>query len=530
MRLYRIQFVAFVLMTMFIASCSVDETNNMDSSTNTIRVTTYVQSTRALDKTAFEENDIIGLYACHTSGDYKNSFTANFMDNVAVTNNGTEWTYSPPMAWIEDNEQHLSFIAYYPRITDGTALTYPFTVNKNAEEQIDPLWCTVKDASIDDRNGTTINGVSDDASFQPNSGPLNLKFKHMLSKVKLSVKLNNAYQGINATLNSMTLSNVYTNGVFNMNANLTTGTWGSLSEKSDFNIHPSSAPGITLTDTEQQVGELLMIPQSLASNVAIDITYTHDLYEGGETTVTKTIFLPERWVMSKIYNYVVNISLEVENITISADIKDWDADNALDFSEEVTQAAQAVDLGLSVKWASSNLVSGSCSLFAWGDVNVKSSFAWSNYMYCNGAYNKLTKYVSHTTYANSSVSLDNRTSLIVSDDVARFRWGGTWRIPSNSEWRELISECTWEWGSFGGTRGYMITGPNGNNIFLPVTGYKTTSDSSDKASKGYYWSSDRYTSLDYQAYDLEISQTSIAFSQKDRAYGLAVRPVMDITE
>lgn len=42
------------------------------------------------------------------------------------------------------------------------------------------------------------------------------------------------------------------------------------------------------------------------------------------------------------------------------------------------------------------------------------------------------------------------------------------QIPSKEQWEELMVECQWNWtGS-----GYMVTGPNGNSITLPTTGFR----------------------------------------------------------
>lgn len=43
-------------------------------------------------------------------------------------------------------------------------------------------------------------------------------------------------------------------------------------------------------------------------------------------------------------------------------------------------------------------------------------------------------------------------------------------VPSINNFEELLTKCRWMWEELDGTRGYKIVGPNGNNIFLPVTG------------------------------------------------------------
>ena len=50
--------------------------------------------------------------------------------------------------------------------------------------------------------------------------------------------------------------------------------------------------------------------------------------------------------------------------------------------------------------------------------------------------------------------------------------GKNYRMPTRSEWKELINECDWKWAEIDGITGYLVTAKNGNNIFLPhATGY-----------------------------------------------------------
>jgi len=60
-------------------------------------------------------------------------------------------------------------------------------------------------------------------------------------------------------------------------------------------------------------------------------------------------------------------------------------------------------------------------------------------------------------------------------------------LPKGAAFAELIEECRVEWNS--SKKGLDITGPNGNKIFLPALGYRSTSGSvSDVEESGRYWS------------------------------------------
>ena len=76
----------------------------------------------------------------------------------------------------------------------------------------------------------------------------------------------------------------------------------------------------------------------------------------------------------------------------------------------------------------------------------RSTYYWPSYKWCNGAYDKLTKYC-HTTkknYWDGEGNPDGMLSLKdndYKDDVARVKLGGKWRIPTYAEWKELMNRC-----------------------------------------------------------------------------------------
>ncbi len=94
-----------------------------------------------------------------------------------------------------------------------------------------------------------------------------------------------------------------------------------------------------------------------------------------------------------------------------------------------------------------------------------------------------------TSYTSDNYEFDGKASSISGDpscDAARANWGGTWRIPLVSEVNELIENCDWVWTMRGDHRGCLGTGPNGNSIFLPATGYYSGETCHSSGSSGYY--------------------------------------------
>ena len=170
-----------------------------------------------------------------------------------------------------------------------------------------------------------------------------------------------------------------------------------------------------------------------------------------------------------------------------------------------------VDLGLSVKWATCNVGASSPSdygdYYAWGETSTKTSYTKDN---CN-------------TSGKSMGNIGGNYSY----DVARYMWGGSWRLPTKAECQELIDKCTWTWTTQGGHNGYKVTGKNGKSIFLPATGWRRGASPNDVGERGGNWSSTPYESNTYYAYYLYFNSSGHGVDRLSRSRGYSVRPVVE---
>ena len=175
--------------------------------------------------------------------------------------------------------------------------------------------------------------------------------------------------------------------------------------------------------------------------------------------------------------------------------------------------SQAVDLGLSVKWAPFNLgaetVTDGGDYYAWGATERMNSFS--------GIYN-----------APSMESLD------LEHDAANANWGGTWMMPTYGNWVDLILECSWEYkadyqGS--GMSGYLVTsnveGYKGNSIFLPCADGLGLD-----AVGGFYWVPQTWVpQILYGTTPLYFWMTETDYGTNNNlspAIGMSIRPVQPI--
>lgn len=187
-----------------------------------------------------------------------------------------------------------------------------------------------------------------------------------------------------------------------------------------------------------------------------------------------------------------------------------------------------VDLGLPshTLWAECNIGAESPdefgNYFAWGEIEVKDKYTHNNSEYYNIDAKRL----------ESRNIIDKAGNLLSKYDVATQRWGAEWKIPSLSQMDELVEKCKWEWSTLKWTSGFKVTGPNGNSIFLPASGwYNSASDGLLDCvnERSEYWCSTVVKHDNEDARCLFFMKPDIYYASDghsvQRSRGLCVRPV-----
>ena len=234
-----------------------------------------------------------------------------------------------------------------------------------------------------------------------------------------------------------------------------------------------------------------------------DIKITEDdISDYGIERIAEVIITP--FILYR--NSILNDYLEDESYTLT--ISDESCSDA--------NHVHAVDLGLSVKWACCNVGAsvpeGYGGYYAWGETEEKSDYDWDTYKYYNN----------NTGCINIGSNIGGTQY-----DVAHVKWGGSWRMPTLDEIKELVNKCSWKWTSLNGVNGQLVTGPNGNSIFLPAAGLRYGTGFDYRGSNGYYWSASLYESYSNGAYGLYFRSGSHLWSGYSRGYGFTVRPVTE---
>lgn len=217
------------------------------------------------------------------------------------------------------------------------------------------------------------------------------------------------------------------------------------------------------------------------------------------------------------------------------------SDNS-DNSEEVEKVEytystpEAVDLGLSVKWANFNLGASKPEEFGyyygWGCTEPYAdtdSVCWELYFRMLGGKG--------TSLEDCGTSLDplqeyeypNLKSIGATKwDAARQNLGGKWRMPTSDELGEMVGLCDCTRTTMNGVSGMKVTNKSDTSkyIFFPAAGSRYgLSHSSEEI--GCYWSSDPYEfgiGGAYYRYFIADRWDTYYFYRDD---GFSIRPVMD---
>lgn len=172
-----------------------------------------------------------------------------------------------------------------------------------------------------------------------------------------------------------------------------------------------------------------------------------------------------------------------------------------------------VDLGLSVLWADWNV--GATSIYETGGL-----YGWGD-----PTGDKISKNVDDYPCPYPVPENISGTEY----DIARARWGGSWRMPTFDEMKELARNTNFSKVYIDGTYYTEAKGKNGNRIIFPVSsGYRWT-DSEIDALHGSYWTSMLSDKDNVKAWMVQFEDATMSYIKDglERYYGLCVRPVMD---
>lgn len=264
------------------------------------------------------------------------------------------------------------------------------------------------------------------------------------------------------------------------------------------------------------------------SGLELSHTGTLSMLEGESETLTINSGSGSyRYEIDK--NDIVSVSIKGKLLTINAlktgdatiTVIDTNTDQIANIPVVVNAIPVAIDLGLpsGTKWASFNVGANKPeeygNYYSWGETEVRDQYYFTTYSLCDGTVTSchdIGENISGTEY-----------------DVAHVKWGGEWCMPTKDDFQELAYNCEYKETSVNGVKGLQFTGPNGQYIFLPYSGYVWNTENDKAGSEGSYWSATQTTNVN-RAHEMNFKKDEVLWNcYINRFAGLTVRPVIHST-
>lgn len=214
MKKHIIRYAAFALTIIGLVSCSDEPatapTSYQDAkSTPMTFVVNHPGQTRATE-TAFQQNDKIGLYVADAKATLE--IGGNLVNNEALTYNGSNWAASRTLYW--DDGTYNAY-AYYPYIQDVSSIEdQPFSVSTDQSTKKTSTALGGYEAS--DLLFASSKGVKASAS------PVNLTFKHIMSKLKIRLVKGEDFEGDMPTTATVYIHNTVPTATIDLQAGVAT--------------------------------------------------------------------------------------------------------------------------------------------------------------------------------------------------------------------------------------------------------------------------------------------------------------------
>ena len=348
--------LAAATMAIALTACTQNEVLQDASSGNPIGFGTYAgQSTKAgasyVKNTQFANDSEFGVMAYKTTGNWANTASPNFMCNQKVKIEGGACTYKPMRYWPLSSK--ISFLAYYPYVdgSSGSSSSTGLVIKKSADTEytenstgLPIATFTVKDEVNKqvDFMYTVLNDAKDCSKEVNGAKPIELKFKHALTRVKFQAKLNGDYSSTaDYIYPELAITKIELKGV----KNSSTFTFGETEDECKWSDSPQgdasytfdhSSKGIPLPPNGDKAeiagfedGEvLLMIPQEFTdASTSIVVHYTQDGDQAPEVTLALTGTTAWEKNKSMLYTLILDPTKASSPITFTATAGVWDGNN-----------------------------------------------------------------------------------------------------------------------------------------------------------------------------------------------------------
>lgn len=294
MKKHIISAIGFALALLALVACADDNEPQYKDARHTPMTfeVTHPSQTRAT-ATNFEGGDRIGLYVAQA--DVPLEIGGNLVNNEALTYNGSRWTAAHTLYW---DEGTYNAYAYYPYIQGVSSIDdQPFSV---ATDQSTAKTATALGGyEASDLLFATSKGIKASAS------PINLTFKHIMSKLKIRLVKGEDFEGEMPTTAQVYIHNTVPTATIDLQAGMAT------------RYVKGTQQTITAHQDDDYVYSAILVPQRVENRqplVEVVMKGVSYMYE------SKFVFKPG---VEHLVNLIITNNPDNVKIEIGGEVENW---------------------------------------------------------------------------------------------------------------------------------------------------------------------------------------------------------------
>lgn len=294
MKKYIISGIGFALALLALVACADDNEPQYKDARHTPMTfeVTHPSQTRAT-ATNFEGGDRIGLYVAQADAPLE--IGGNLVNNEALTYNGSRWTAAHTLYW---DEGTYNAYAYYPYIQGVSSIDdQPFSV---ATDQSTAKTATALGGyEASDLLFATSKGIKASAS------PINLTFKHIMSKLKIRLVKGEDFEGEMPTTAQVYIHNTVPTATIDLQAGMAT------------RYVKGTQQTITAHQDDDYVFSAILVPQRVENRqplVEVVMKGVSYMYE------SKFVFKPG---VEHLVNLIITNNPDNVKIEIGGEVENW---------------------------------------------------------------------------------------------------------------------------------------------------------------------------------------------------------------
>ena len=294
MKKHIISGIGFALALLALVACADDNEPQYKDARHTPMTfeVTHPSQTRAT-ATCFEGGDRIGLYVAQADAPLE--IGGNLVNNETLTYNGSRWTAAHTLYW---DEGTYNAYAYYPYIQGVSSIDdQPFSV---ATDQSTAKTATALGGyEASDLLFATSKGIKASAS------PINLTFKHIMSKLKIRLVKGEDFEGEMPTTAQVYIHNTVPTATIDLQAGMAT------------RYVKGTQQTITAHQDDDYVFSAILVPQRVENRqplVEVVMKGVSYMYE------SKFVFKPG---VEHLVNLIITNNPDNVKIEIGGEVENW---------------------------------------------------------------------------------------------------------------------------------------------------------------------------------------------------------------